>query len=383
MDKPYVKEQWLLEQMQVLEEIHLPLLFVKECLTKMSPEVLQTYLLLLTEEKLSMLLAKQRAFTNIASKQVEQRQSLELFSLAERLALPPLTLKQHFESLEQLGLVRILPQKEQEFSSEHLVHIELLDYRLQKLWQTRTQSASPKVAIPTEKQEPAEKMLAANEDYQNFYHSIQMRFLAHSRVGQWQQLVYRFYFEYQFEKDVIFQLFLEAEEKKALTVAYLNYMGEMYAQASIKTFKDLEEFKMQQSKSNQFVKRLQKFLNRKSPFTSLEVQHIEQWFKVWSFEEEAIFALLKHLAIRSQNMTIHFIESVLKKYYEKQALTLEKMEAILAQEQEEWRLQKEQAKPSFEQRTSIGKAHNVANFEQREVKDIYDDLDAFAVQEEQ
>lgn len=401
------KEQWLFDQKDLFEEVSLPLLFVQKMLPKLSGKTLKVYLWLLAEEKKLALLAKKKAYCFLASGSKQKEDAMELFSLAEKADVPVQELRTYLLELESLGLLRFLPRPEEEILEEALLsyalYFELIDLRFDHLWQEKKQSLSleekPIVSSKTEeraempqsstsspkeaevvnqaktKDFTTQKFYTEEEKkaYQAFYQTLQSRFLnGQHKIGNWQQLVYRLYFEFSLEKEVIFQLFLEAEQKQAISTAYLQYMGELYYNEGVKTFSDLENFKEKQQKCHLFSKKLQKLLNRRSNFTQVEEKNIQKWLDQWKMQEEALLYLIEYLAMRKQNLTVHYLDVVVQSYYQKGITDLESLKQSMENFDKE-RQQSKKGKVSTEK-----KAANVGNFKQRPYKALDEDPNYFS-----
>lgn len=417
------KEQWLFDQKDLFEEISLPLLFVEKILPKLSFQNLKVYLWLLAEEKKLALLAKKKAYRYLANRSKQKEEAMELFSLAEKADFPVQDLRTHLMELEALGLLRFLPRPEEEILEESLLsyalYFELIDVRFDHVWQEKKQSfgLEEKQRITLEEKQNfvlEEKPLASQEPEQNkekssasrslgteavvdenkvspqalsvqpfyteeekkayhaFYQTLQSRFLnGQHKIGNWQQLLYRLYFEFSLEKEVIFQLFLEAEQKQAISTAYLQYMGELYYNEGVKTFSDLENFKDKQQKSQLFSKKLQKLLNRRSNFTQVEEKNIQKWLDQWKMQEEALFYLIEYLAMRKQNLTVHYLDVVIQSYYQKGISTLDALKKSMEDFEKERQQNKKSKLPSSK------KASNVGNFKQRPYKALDEDPNYF------
>lgn len=131
--------------------------------------------------------------------------------------------------------------------------------------------------------------------------------------------------KYRFEDPVMVMLFQISNERGALTRNYIETVAKDWFENGVKTVFDLEELFDEREKMRDVHNKINKALNRKSPFTQYEIDIINTWFNKYHFSFEIVEEALKR-TVKISNPNIAYVDKILTTWFENEFKDIDDLE---------------------------------------------------------
>ena len=254
--------------------------------------------------------------------------------LSKKLALPINTINEGMKYLEKEDLIL---RKQQGF-----IVVDLQQKTLNDLYNLKIQTSSEKI----EQNEQNKERIRLVEYLNNKYFQGVMGPTWYSDIDTWFE-------KYEFDEQVMINLFDYCYNKSALHRNYVQAVAEAWGLNKIKNLDDLDRYYTNQEKMMKIKKEIAKKLGRRNGLTQYEEAYIETWVNEYKYDLSVIEIALKRTTLRS-NPSFEYINNVIKDWNERNLRTPAEVTQFLedrkklAKDTKE--LQKQVKKESFEQR---------------------------------
>ena len=159
--------------------------------------------------------------------------------------------------------------------------------------------------------------------------------------------------KYQFDKQVMISLFDYCFKKSALHRNYVQAVAEAWGLNKIKNLGDLENYYIEQEKTNKIKRTIAKKLGKHNGLTQYEEAYIEKWVNDYKYDMDIIEIALKRTTLRT-NASFEYINNIITDWNERNLRTPDKVIEFLEQRKQlnkdKKELTKKVKKESFDQR---------------------------------
>lgn len=292
----------------------IPDVFFAEYLTSMTGDYLKIYLYLL-------FLSKYNGEININD-------------LSKKLALPINTINEGIKYLEKNGYIL---RKQTGY-----VVIDLQEKTLNNLY-------TLKIATSEEKLEQNAK----NKERLKLIEYLNNKYFQGVMGPTWYTDIDTWFDKYEFDEQVMINLFDYCFNKAALHKNYVQAVAEAWGLNKIKNLDDLENYYMKQEKLMKIKKEIAKKLGKRSGLTQYEEAYIEKWVNDYKYDLPIIEIALKRTTFRS-SPNFEYINNIITDWNDRNLRTVAQINEFLEQRKKQAKdtknLQKQVKKESFEQR---------------------------------
>ena len=165
--------------------------------------------------------------------------------------------------------------------------------------------------------------------------------------------------KYEFDEQVMIQLFEYCFNKSALHKNYVQTVADSWQKNNIKTYENLEVYYEKYEKINKIKKDISKKLRRYSPFTQFEEAFIEKWILDFNYDMNVINIALKKTTSKA-NPNFNYLDKLISDWHDRNLKTPIEVNEFL-----------ENSKQKSKNIKELAKNTNYNNYEQR----TYDNLD--------
>lgn len=236
---------------------------------------------------------------------------IKLNDLSKKLNIPFSTIQEALTFWESVG---IITKKLNGYILNNIQEIEL-----HKLY-------SPNLTLSAEDVENnAKSQYRANaiESINNTYFQGVMSPSWYSNIDLW-------FKKYQFDEQVMVQLFDYCFNKSALHKNYVQTVAEAWANNNIKTYIDLENYFQKYESMTKIKKSIAKKLGRYTPLTQFEEAYIDKWILDYNFSLDIINIALKKTTSKS-NFSFDYLDKLISDWHERGLKTPEEIEIFLSE----------------------------------------------------
>lgn len=264
--------------------------------------------------------------------------------LTKKLCLEQEKVREAFLYLESIGAVTR--------NDSGIVFHDLKDKEIKKLYRPKMTSTPEEAALSAERNKKRNSIVS---DINNVFFQGLMSPSWYTDIDSW-------FDKYQFEEDVMFALFQQCYDHKALTKAYIVKVADNWFSKNIRSGLDLDKYFFEYQKIKDIRLKIVKKLKRKSQLTEYEEAYLEKWVMEYGYDFNIIeLALKRTTSISSPNF--EYINRIITEWHDKGLKTLEEIT-----EYEKSRRSKNQR--SGQSKTTVPQK---GNFEQRKYDDDYYD----------
>lgn len=259
---------------------------------------------------------------------------VKINDLSKKLSLPVNIISEGVKCLEKEGLILR--------KTNGYIIVDLQELVLNNIY-------SPKIQTSAEKIEENAK----NKERIKLVEYLNDRYFQGVMGPTWYNDIDLWFRKYEFDEQVMINLFDYCFKKSALHKNYVQAVAEAWALNKIKTLDDLEEYYMNQEKNIKIKNTIAKKLGKRNGLTQYEEAYIEKWLNEYNYGLDVIELALKRTTYRS-NPTFEYINNIIKDWHDRNLTTPEQVNEFLEKRKEqtnnEKKLKKQVAKESFEQR---------------------------------
>lgn len=183
---------------------------------------------------------------------------------------------------------------------------------------------SPKITLSKETVQNMEKdksRSSAIEAINNMYFQGIMSPSWYSDIDLW-------FKKFQFDEEVMIQLFGYCFNKSALHKNYVKAVAEAWHSNNIKTSSDLEEYDENNEKIKKAKKNICKKLGLNRNLTQYEEAYIEKWFQEYKYNLDIIELALKKTTSKS-NPNFDYIDKIISDWHDRKLLNSEDIKNYL------------------------------------------------------
>lgn len=254
--------------------------------------------------------------------------------LSKKLSLPVNVISEGIKYLEKEGLILR--------KNDGYIVVDLQELVLNNLY-------SPKIQTSAEKIEENAK----NKERLKLIEYLNNRYFQGVMGPTWYSDIDLWFRKYEFDEQVMINLFDYCFNKSALHRNYVQTVAEAWALNKIKNLDDLENYYMNQEKNMNIKKTIAKKLGKRNGLTQYEEAYIEKWINEYKYDLNVIEIALKRTTYRS-NPSFEYINNIIKDWYDRNLRTPTQINEFLEKRKEqtnnEKKLKKQVEKESFEQR---------------------------------
>ena len=254
--------------------------------------------------------------------------------LSKKLSLPVNVISEGIKYLEKEGLILR--------KNDGYIVVDLQELVLNNLY-------SPKIQTSAEKIEENAK----NKERLKLIEYLNNRYFQGVMGPTWYSDIDLWFRKYEFDEQVMINLFDYCFNKSALHKNYVQAVAEAWALNKIKNLDDLENYYMNQEKNMNIKKTIAKKLGKRNGLTQYEEAYIEKWINEYKYDLNVIEIALKRTTYRS-NPSFEYINNIIKDWYDRNLRTPTQINEFLEKRKEqtnnEKKLKKQVEKESFEQR---------------------------------
>lgn len=265
---------------------------------------------------------------------------IKLNDLSKKLNIPLQTIQAALNYWEEIG---VLTKKVGGYILNSLQEIEL-----HKLYTPNITLSAEKVKETSDSQYRAKAIECIN----NMYFQGIMSPTWYSDIDLW-------FKKYQFDEQVMIQLFDYCFNKSALHKNYVQAVADNWHKSNVKTYDELEAYYQKYEKLNKIKKEISKKLGRYTPLTQFEDAFIEKWIVDFGYDLNIINIALKKTTSKA-NPSFDYIDKLISDWHDRNLKTETDVNNFLAEIKEKKKSVKE-----------LQKQTNYNNYEQRN----YDNLD--------
>lgn len=259
---------------------------------------------------------------------------VKINDLSRKLSLPLNVISEGIKLLEKEGLILR--------KANGFIIVDLQELVLNNLY-------SPKIQTSAEKIEENAK----NKERIKLIEYLNNRYFQGVMGPTWYNDIDLWFRKYEFDEQVMINLFDYCFNKSALHKNYVQAVAEAWALNKIKNLDDLENYYMAQEKNMKIKKTIAKKLGKKSGLTQYEEAYIEKWTNEYNYGLDVIEIALKRTTYRS-NPSFEYINNIIKDWHDRNLKTPDQINEFLEKRKEqtsnEKKLKKQVEKESFEQR---------------------------------
>ena len=259
---------------------------------------------------------------------------VKINDLSKKLSLPLNVISEGIKLLEKEGLILR--------KANGFIIVDLQELVLNNLY-------SPKIQTSAEKIEENAK----NKERIKLIEYLNNRYFQGVMGPTWYNDIDLWFRKYEFDEQVMINLFDYCFNKSALHKNYVQAVAEAWALNKIKNLDDLENYYMAQEKNMKIKKTIAKKLGKKSGLTQYEEAYIEKWTNEYNYGLDVIEIALKRTTYRS-NPSFEYINNIIKDWHDRNLKTPDQINEFLEKRKEqtnnEKKLKKQVEKESFEQR---------------------------------
>ena len=254
--------------------------------------------------------------------------------MSKKLSLPVNVISEGIKYLEKEGLILR--------KNEGYIIVDLQELVLNNLY-------SPKIETSAEKIEENSK----NKERLKLIEYINNKYFQGVMGPTWYNDIDLWFRKYEFDEQVMINLFAYCFNKSALHKNYVQTVAEAWGLNKIKNLDDLENYYINQEKNLSLKKTIAKKLGKRNGLTQYEEAYIEKWTNEYNYGLDVIEIALKRTTYRS-NASFEYINNIIKDWYERNLKTPAQINEFLEKRKEqtnsEKKLKKQVEKESFEQR---------------------------------
>ena len=298
---------------------NLPDIFLAEYMSNMPGEILKIYLYLLFLSKYS--------------------KHIKLNDLSKKLNLPLNVINDGIKYLEQNNL--ILRKNDSFFI------VDLQKATLDDIYTLKIQTTPEKI----EENANNKKRIELVEYINNKYFQGVMGPTWYTDIDTWIR-------KYEFDDQVLINLFDYCYNKSALHRNYIQTVAEAWGANKIKDLNDLENYYTEQDKLIKLKKDIAKKLGKRNGLTQYEEAYIEKWNKEYNYDLNVIEIALKRTTYRT-NPTFEYINNIITDWYDRKLKTPAQITEFL-----------EQRKKQAQDKKNLDKKVKQENFEQRQYSNL-------------
>ena len=292
----------------------LPDIFLAEHLSSMPGDTLKIYLYLVFLSKYS--------------------KHVKLNDLSKKLNLPLNVINEGIKYLEQNNLIL---RKHDSF-----LIVDLQKATLDDIYTLKIQTTPEKI----EENANNKKRIELVEYINNKYFQGVMGPTWYTDIDTWIR-------KYEFDDQVLINLFDYCYNKSALHRNYIQAVAEAWGTNKIKDLNDLENYYTEQDKLIKLKKDIAKKLGKRAGLTQYEEAYIEKWNKEYNYDLSVIEIALKRTTYRT-NPTFEYINNIITDWHDRNLKTpaqiTEFLELRKKQTQDKKDLDKKVKQENFEQR---------------------------------
>lgn len=259
---------------------------------------------------------------------------VKINDLSKKISLPVNVISDGVKFLEKEGLVLR--------KSNGFIIVDLQELVLNNLYSPKIQTSAEKIEENAKNKERIKLIEYLNNRYfqgvmgPTWYHDIDLWFR-----------------KYEFDEQVMINLFDYCFNKSALHKNYVQAVAEAWALNKIKNLDDLENYYINQEKNMKIKNTIAKKLGKRSGLTQYEEAYIEKWIDEYHYGLDVIEIALKRTTFRT-NPSFEYINNIIKDWHDRNLKTPTQINEFLEKRKEqtsnEKKLKKQVEKESFEQR---------------------------------
>lgn len=259
---------------------------------------------------------------------------VKINDLSKKLSLPLNVISEGIKLLEKEGLILR--------KANGFIIVDLQELVLNNLYLPKIQTSAEKI-----------EENAKNKERIKLIEYLNNRYFQGVMGPTWYNDIDLWFRKYEFDEQVMINLFDYCFNKSALHKNYVQAVAEAWALNKIKNLDDLENYYMAQEKNMKIKKTIAKKLGKKSGFTQYEEAYIEKWTNEYNYGLDVIEIALKRTTYRS-NPSFEYINNIIKDWHDRNLKTPDQINEFLEKRKEqtnnEKKLKKQVEKESFEQR---------------------------------
>lgn len=259
---------------------------------------------------------------------------VKINDLSKKLSLPLNVISEGIKLLEKEGLILR--------KANGFIIVDLQELVLNNLYLPKIQTSAEKI-----------EENAKNKERIKLIEYLNNRYFQGVMGPTWYNDIDLWFRKYEFDEQVMINLFDYCFNKSALHKNYVQAVAEAWALNKIKNLDDLENYYMAQEKNMKIKKTIAKKLGKKSGLTQYEEAYIEKWTNEYNYGLDVIEIALKRTTYRS-NPSFEYINNIIKDWHDRNLKTPEQINEFLEKRKEqtnnEKKLKKQVEKESFEQR---------------------------------
>ena len=259
---------------------------------------------------------------------------ININDLSKKIALPINTINEGMKYLEKEGFIL---RKNTGF-----IITDLQEKTLNDLYTLKIKSTEEQMEQNAKNRERLELIEYLN----NTYFQGVMGPTWYSDIDTWFE-------KYEFDEQVMINLFNYCYSKSALHRNYVQAVAEAWALNKIKNLDDLENYYTKQEKLMKIKKEIAKKLGKRSGLTQYEEAYIETWVNEYNYDLPIIEIALKRTTLTS-NPNFEYINNMIKDWNERNLRTTFQVNEFLEKRKQQNKdiknLKNQVKKESFEQR---------------------------------
>ncbi len=264
-----------------MDDIQVPLIFIRDYLPRLSAAAVQVYLLALA--------ARQRGL------------GLDCASLEEQLAQGEEVFLQAAEELARMGLLDPLR------SSEALELTELKAQYLAQHYEARLCPEQPEQAV---------EELSEDQRLRALLLQIQQTFYPNNAEFSLLRLVDSCWNEYHFDESVIYMLFSEAAAQHKLhSRNYIRSIASHWHEEGVRSYEDLLRYQQEREELERLARELSRKLGYRQ-FTEADRRILHRWLFTYHFGRELIDEALERSVHKGDVPGLSYFDSILRAWYE-------------------------------------------------------------------
>ena len=236
---------------------------------------------------------------------------IKLNDLSKKLNIPINIIQEALAFWENLG---VITKKLNGYIINNLQEIEL------------HKSYSPNLTLSPEKIENNAK----NEYRAKAIESINNTYFQGVMSPSWYSNIDLWFKKYEFDEQVMVQLFNYCFNKSALHKNYIQTVAEAWASNNIKTYNDLEIYYQKYENMTKIKKAIAKKLGRYTPLTQFEEAYIDKWILEYNYSLDIINIALKKTTSKA-NFSFDYLDKLISDWHERNLKTPSEVEKFLAE----------------------------------------------------
>lgn len=234
---------------------------------------------------------------------------IKLNDLSKKIALPLTVIQEAMKFWEEQA---VITKKGTGYIINNIQEVEL-----NKLY-------SPKLTVSKESVQNMQK----DKSRANAIEAINSMFFQGIMSPSWYSDIDLWFKRFEFDEEVMIQLFSYCFNKSALHRNYVKAVAEAWHGNNIKTSSDLEEYDENQEKIKKVKKSISKKLGLTRNLTQYEEAYIEKWIQEYKYNLEIIDLALKKTTSKS-NPNFDYIDKIISDWHERNLLNSEDVKNYL------------------------------------------------------